>query len=155
MSKDNRDEQISKMTQMIHALPDKDIDALERVIWSMSRSSDRVTVYKGYDKYRIFISFTTMQTVAIAMGNLIQELVINNSEKFIMVVYSDHKFLDPMSGKTRKLTTEEMKNFLTLNGFDKEVINLMHFTTDTPVRNNRTVVDPDIFNLTQIVSSFK
>jgi esterase/lipase superfamily enzyme len=155
MAKEERDEQISKIVQMINALPDKDIDALERVIWSMSRSSDRVTVYKGYDKYRVCISFTTMQTVAIAMGQILQDVIINNSDKFIMVIYSDVKVNDPFTGKTRKYTTEEMKNFLSMNNFNSDVLKLMHFTTDTPTRNNRTIIDPDVFNLKQLITSFQ
>ena len=140
---------------MINALPEKDVDALERVIWSMSRSSDRVTVYKGYDKYRVCISFTTMQTVAIAMGSVLQDIITSNADKFIMVIYSDLKINDPFSGKTRKFTTEEMKNFLSMNNFNSDVLKMMHFTTDTPPRNNRTLVDPDIFNLKQLVSSLQ
>lgn len=139
---------------MINALPDKDIDALERVVWSMSRSSDRISVYKGHDKFRIFIPFSSISTMPTSSLILAEAIDIYN-DKILFVVYSDVKIPDPIRMTKRKMTTEEMKMLLIGIGFSKALIDDMHFTTDSPVRNERTIVDPSLFNLPQIVKTIE
>jgi len=151
---EDREETISKITQLLNVLPNKDIDALERIVWSMSKTSDRQTVYRAHDKYRVYICFNEMRLWGPQAFHILLDQAKQYKDNFIFIIYSRDKYPDITKGGTlRKIYVSEMKDMCTNYFTNKEYEKYFIFTLDEPERNKQTLIDPQIFNLPQILQN--